>query len=402
MGGAGGAGGKPAFCKTTKCPSATPICDNDAGACRGCNETSIQNACGDLDAGTAFCALDAGLITGRCVGCRSNSDCSDATPICDTKTLTCTGCNNEGSDACKVLNSATPACVTSAGTSTSPKVGTCVGCLSNANCVGKTPICNLSTNVCMACTADTDCAAVSPGICMTDGHCATDAETIYVKNDSMTTCNDNPSVSDGGANAGTKAQPFCSMPPLSFVSANRDLVLIDGTGLTVTGGNWTYADQAKPQLSIVGQQGATIGSVSTPAFSMQSGSVYIRGVTFSRSGSSGIKATGGNLTLNGVKVDNCGGGGLVLSGATFDIEDTTVTNNGPGPSGTSGGINISTAGSGSKLNLVTVTGNTPIGVACDAPIPATGVYVMSNIGSQIAGNCNFTSCTQTAAGCGAQ
>jgi hypothetical protein len=267
--------------------------------------------------------------------------------------------------------------------------------------MGKAPICNLSTNVCMACTADSDCAAVSPAICMTDGHCATDAETIYVKNDSSATCNDSPP--DGSANAGTKAQPFCSLQPiLSYVSANRDLVLIDGSGLAITGGPWSYADQAKPQLSIVGIQAATVGSVSTPAFSMQSGSVYIRGVTLSRSGSVGIKSTGGNLTLNGVTVDNCGGGGLVLSGTTFDLEKTTVTNNGPGPSGTSGGINISTAGSGSKLNLVTVTGNTPIGVACDAAISATGVYVMSNTGSQIAANCMFTSCAQAGTGCGAK
>jgi hypothetical protein len=397
----------------TNCGGTAPICElaGDAGAsrntCRGCAGTSD---CTQLDPNKPVCVTSTGTAgapaKGTCVGCLADTNCKGTTPICElagdagASRNTCRGC--AGTSDCTQLDPSKPVCVTSTGTAGAPAKGTCVGCLSNANCSGKTPICNLSTNVCTACTADTDCSAVSPGVCMTDGHCATDAETIYVKNDT-TTCNDSPAASDGGANGGTKAHPFCSMQPIlnNYVSANRDLVLVDGSGGVVTGGTWSYADQAHGQLTIVGQQNAAIGSVSTPVFSMQSGSVYIRGVKFSPSASIGIKTTGGTLGLNGVIVNSCMGGGLVLSGTTFDIENTTVTGNGPGPSGTVGGVNITTAGMGSSLKLVTVTTNNPIGVTCDAAIKATGVYVMSNTGSQIASLCGFTSCTQLGSGCGA-
>ena len=231
---------------------------------------------------------------------------------------------------------------------------------------------------------------------MKDGHCATVAETIYVKNDTST-CNDAPSVN---ANAGTSAQPFCSLQPVTmYLSQARDLVIVGGT---VSGATWSYNNNvAGGLLSIVGQGAAQIASSTSPGFSLQGGSVYIRAVKFSPSASIGIKSTGGTLTLDGVTVDSCMGGGIFLSGTTFDIENTTVTNNGPGSQGTSGGVNVSTVGAGSKLNLVTIQKNNQIGISCDAAITATGVYVMSNMGGDIASNCKFSSCAALAAGCGA-
>ena len=233
------------------------------------------------------------------------------------------------------------------------------------------------------------------GICIKDGHCATVAETIYVKNDTSV-CNDSPSVS---ANAGTSAQPFCSMQPIpTSLSPARDLVIVSGL---VAAPTWSYNDNVTGGLlSIVGQAIAQVASSASPGFSLQGGKVYIRGVKFAPSGSIGIKSTGGAITLDGVTVDSCMGGGIFLSGTTFDIENTTVTNNGPGAQGTSGGVNLSTAGTGSKLNLVTIQNNKQIGITCDAPIAATGVLVTSNTGGDVATSCKFTSCS-TGVGCGA-
>jgi len=203
------------------------------------------------------------------------------------------------------------------------------------------------------------------------------------------------------ANAGISTQPFCTMQPVPiYLSPARDLVIVSGT---VAAPTWSYNDNVTGGLlSIVGQATAQIASSTTPGFSLQGGSVYIRAVRFSPSASIGIKSTGGTITLDGVTVDNCMGGGIFLSGTTFDIENTTVMKNGPGSQGTSGGMNISTAGAGSKLNLVTIENNNQIGITCDGPVAATGVYVMSNTGGDIAMNCKFSSCAALVAGCGAQ
>jgi hypothetical protein len=188
-------------------------------------------------------------------------------------------------------------------------------------------------------------------------------------------------------------------PVTTYLSQARDLVIVSGT---VSGATWSYNNNVPGGLlSIVGQAGAQIASSTSPGFSLQGGSVYLRAVKFSPSASIGIKSTGGTITLDGVTVDSCMGGGIFLSGTTFDIENTTVTNNGPGSQGTSGGTNISTAGTGSKLNLVTIKNNNQIGITCDGAIAATGVYVMSNTGGNIATDCNFSSCPTVGTGCGA-
>ena len=171
---------------------------------------------------------------------------------------------------------------------------------------------------------------------MTDGHCATDSESIYVQLNT-TIC-----TTTASSSGGTKTQPFCSMDPVATALApGRDLVVVNGTGGTITGGSWTYANQVGAQLSIVGKQNPAIGSVSIPAFGMQSGTVSIRSVTFQSLSSMGISASGGKLALDHVTVINCGGGGILLNNAAFDIENTTVKNNGPSSDLTWGGIESS-------------------------------------------------------------
>ncbi len=153
--------------------------------------------------------------------------------------------------------------------------------------------------------------------------------------------------------------------------------MVNGTSGTITGGSWTYANQVGAQLSIVGKQNPTIGSVSIPAFSMQSGTVNIRSVTFSSLSSMGISASGGTLDLEYVTVSGCVGGGILLNNTAFDIENTTVKNNGPSSDLTWGGIRVQSlpASGPTKFNLVTITGNNPSGMSC-----ATGAAPMGTGG----------------------
>jgi hypothetical protein len=157
----------------------------------------------------------------------------------------------------------------------------------------------------------------------------------------------------------------------------------------------------------VGQQSAAIGSITSPAFAMQSGSVSIRAMKFSPSASIGISAKGGTLTLDKVTVDSCMGGGILLDGAAFDIENTTVTNNGPGQQPVVwGGILVnSLPASGSKLlKLVTIQNNMATGLYCSAgdSIQADGVFASANSSLNVTTACIVTPCSPQSSTCGAQ
>jgi hypothetical protein len=241
---------------------------------------------------------------------------------------------------------------------------------------------------------------MGPGICLGDGHCASDTETIYVQN-SASICSN---AADGGAGGGTKAHPFCDMGPVgAALSSTRDLVIVIGL---VQNGSWTYANQAPAGLTIIGQQLATIAGGTSPAFAMQSGSVLIKNILFSPSPTVCISATGGTLNLDTVTVDSCKGGGILLNGAAFDIENTTVSNNGIGHLGATnwGGIlyNAVPASGPTKLNLVSLVANKAEGLSCAGAIAGTGVLANGNTGGDVQDYCGITLCTTPGLTCGAQ
>jgi hypothetical protein len=360
--GGGGSGGHPFRC--------------DASA--QCSERN--------DGAAPICELDAA----SCVGCLTDTDCTDSTkPICGSG-HTCGPC----------VISATNQCANHIGKTVCLTSGSCAECATNADCKTPTlPICG-SDNKCHACQADSDCTA-APSVCMTDGHCATTTETIYVQNTTTgaTVC------SDTAAGAGTSAQPFCSMQPVpAALTSTLDLVVVRGT---VSAGTSVFAGQGAPVTSIVGQQSAFIASAASPGFSLQSGSVYIRGITFSPSASIGISATGGMLHLDTVTVDSCKGGGIFLNGAAFEIDNTTVTTNGPGQQGATpwGGIlvNMLPASGPAKLNRVTIENNKQIGLTCVGAITGLDVFASGNSGGvQISSTCGVSGCPDAGATCGAQ
>lgn len=157
-------------------------CDN-ANACTMC---SVNAECSHI-AGKPFCKAGVG-----CAQCLMNSTCTNAaTSLCDA-TGTCAGCavnadctHITGKSQCKVGTGCVQ-CVANAQCTTAAlskcgagdacaicaaaadcthiagrpacKAGTgCVQCTTDANCMGGTPICNTTTNMCRACTNNTDC-----------------------------------------------------------------------------------------------------------------------------------------------------------------------------------------------------------------------------------------------------
>lgn len=282
--------------------------------------------------------------------------------------------------------------------------GSCVECLSDADCGTATkPICDMTTNTCGPCTSDSQCSN-APGVCMAhiDGHCATVAETIYVAN--TTGCN------DSSPGMGTSSNPFCSMQPVrDALSSTRDLVLVKGT---VAGGSWTFAGQGSSETSIIGQNSATVGGTTVsgtgpvPAFSMLGGIAYIRDVGFSPSSATGISATGGTLILDRVTVENCFQGGIFLDGAVFDIRNTLVSGNSGGQQGAFGWggilVNSLPASGPAKLTLVTIDSNKPTGINCAGAVTAQGVLVTGNMSGDVGTTCGFSSCATAGPTCGAQ
>lgn len=399
------------------CSGTTPICgsNNKCQACAGDGDCGVLNnptrsACTASGACVQCTASNSSQCTGttavcntstnKCVQCLASTSCSGATPICATATNTCRGCTAAGD--CVTLGIAGHlACGTS---------GACVQCTDNTTCSGTTPICATATDTCRACAADGECSAIGPGVCMSqsDGHCATDAKTVYVGTLGGATCSE--------SNAGTAQAPVCSAQNGVGLakSGSKPVVVIRGA---LTSGSTNIAITSP--LTIVGKDNAMLTPAATgaDAIDITNGVVYLRGVTVQGGNSTGIginaAPTSGNavtLHMSDCRVTNNPGGGVFLSDAAFDIENTIITGNGAGQTTGGlvwGGIRVdSTPTSGpTVLNLVTVQSNNAVGISCSGSISGTGVLATGNTSAQIVNSCGFTSCTPVVdggAGCGAQ
>jgi hypothetical protein len=401
---------RPGYCKSNAdCPGST--CDThdggsfmclpavDASTDRGKTDSGGEKPfrcdaslqCGNPDGAAPICAVEAG----SCVGCVNDGDCTNpAKPICGTD-HTCRPCSAGQNNECS-SHTGTTVC----------SGGACVECAVSTDCkTATTPICG-TDNKCRACQADSECVskgASDPGICMsqTDGHCATSSETIYVQNNTTGSA----ICSDTATTAGSSTQPFCSMQPVpAALTSVHDLVVVRGT---VSGGTSIFMGQGAPVTSIIGQQSAFIASGASPAFSMQSGSVYIRGIKLSSSGSTGVSATGGTLRLDTVLVANCAGGGILLDSAAFDIENTTVTSNSTGQDGaiTWSGILVNFSASSPpnpmQIRLSTIEDNQGPGLECAGAISGNDVFATGNSTPDISSTCGFSSCLSLGTACGA-
>jgi hypothetical protein len=232
-----------------------------------------------------------------------------------------------------------------------------------------------------------------------DGRCASEAETIYVQQ--TATC-----VTTADPTAGSATTPFCGLDKGAVaLSATRRLFVVRGT---VQGTAWTLQGTATdPQISIVGQQTATLAGGASPGLRVVAADVYVRDLVVTLSAEIGVSASGGSkLRLERVRIDTNRGGGLLVDGSAFDVRNTTVVGNGPGllPGDISwGGIRVQNlpAGGQAKFDRVTVQGNLGPGLLCMTAVEGVAVSASGNSTTDIGPTCGINSCGAPSATCGA-
>jgi len=340
-----------AYCLKAKCVGCktNSQCNNDKGVpfcsaqntCVSCAAVSGSDGGSACPAATPVCAT-----SGSCVECMSNSDCPlPGKAFCVQNQ--CVGCDlagpgtsatdggaPDGGGSTGPCKGPTPVCVPS--TSTSTLAGQCVGCYTSSDCTNiTTPICNLTATAtvaaytCTACNTDSQCAdkdklrlplpPVGPGVCMfhQDGRCATDAETIYVKNNS--TC-------VGGS--GTASTPYCdSQAAINAVTSAKRLIVMKGP--STDGLSSISSTPSGKQITIVGQNGATTAAGASVGVHVTAGDLYVRGLTISNGSKAGIVVeSGATIRMDRcVVTGNAGGGLVVLSGASFEVANSVFAGN---------------------------------------------------------------------------
>ena len=123
-----------------------PVCVTTGAHDGQCAQCSTNADC-TASAATPVC-VNTGA-TNQCEQCGTNADCSGKTPICSS-TYTCGPCTSDASCAAP-----TPACQTGGALQ-----GECTQCsaTNTSQCTGATPSCNTTTGTCSGCDVDTDCA----------------------------------------------------------------------------------------------------------------------------------------------------------------------------------------------------------------------------------------------------
>lgn len=339
------------------CSGSTPVCNATGGSCVECVKASDCPS-----AGKAFC------VQNRCVGCDSPG--AGASGSVDG------GVRDAGAGGNGCTGTSKPVCVPSNGNHV--KAGQCVGCASNSDCPGNTPICDTTTTfTCQACTSDSQCTT-GPGVCMfhQGGRCATDAETLYVKNSASCT---------GGS--GTAASPFCdSQAAISAVTGSKRVIVMRGP--SSDGLSAISSTPSGAQISIIGQNGAATAAGASVAIQVTAGDVYVRGLSIVNGNKAGITVeSGATLRMDRCTVtSNKGGGVLVKAGANFDIANSIFENNGPGLASTTttfGGVFLggSAPSSGpSRFWFNTIVNNQDRGVICaDTTQALTGMLLYGNM-----------------------
>jgi hypothetical protein len=123
------------------------LCD-DAGAPAGCVQCLTDTNC---PTATPRCLTSAGT----CVVCLTNTDCGNGTtPSCWPSTHTCHArCDSDGG-ACPAGVNMPNVCDTTS--------GACVGCRSGQDCPTARPVCDTVTKQCEQCQTDTNCSGTTP------------------------------------------------------------------------------------------------------------------------------------------------------------------------------------------------------------------------------------------------
>ncbi|HVZ71656.1 MAG TPA: right-handed parallel beta-helix repeat-containing protein [Polyangia bacterium] len=304
-----------------------------------------QTACGSVDGGPPICDVDAGM----CRGCASADECVNLSGGA------LRGCDSDER---------------------------CYPCTKNVECtVSTTPICE--AHGCRACKQDSECG--DPGVCVGDGHCATNDEVVFIE------------YSDSGCSGanGSSASPYCSFHDASpFIGPNSSHTVVVLRGAALDQLILPTFPAGSAPLLVVGRKSAggddpNIGYTTSSAVIASSGTITVRdlaiaggtssqsigvkvsgtaklnlsNVTVSGGKGLGIDVSGGaNLTLDRCSIVSSAAGGLSVHGGGFVVQNTIIASNGFGAKL----LNVS---AGSQFWFDTVVGSAGSAIACDTSSP---------------------------------
>jgi hypothetical protein len=227
------------------------------------------------------------------------------------------------------------------------------------------------------------------------GHCATDADTIYVENKNTGCAN------AVAPNAGTAAMPYCHPQPAvdAATAGTKRLIVLRGA----VGFSGFSASIPSGVLSMVSQSTSYINGGGSNGITLNSGELYLRGVRIKYSTSIGVQVeAAGTLRMNRCIVEENAGGGILVNGGGYDITNTVVANNGTGVVGpiSWGGVFISVPSAGKPARFLnnTIYKNMAQGLVCTGPITHSGLIAYGNGLIDITSTCNSSTATACCTG----
>lgn len=310
-------------------PKSGIVCDLEKQVCAvGCKGTG--NGC----TGNLVCT-STNSTAGSCTGCAHDSDCGPANggAVCDTSTHTCqAGCRAVSGSGC----AGNLVC-----TSTANEIGSCVGCLTDANCgdLKSGIVCDVSTRQCTVgcrgsegngCSGDLVCTSADNKIgtcaaCVTDSNCGGAKSGVFCNSETLSCqvgchsggngCSVNLvcSTLDGTAGkcAGCGSDADCG-PAHSGIVCNLDTTTCiagcrgsDGNGCAA-GFECSSADDSVGNCVV----SAPVSEASDGGAGGESGEVTANGGTGAHAGTvaegvAGSGAAGGNKIIRNFDIDDC-------------------------------------------------------------------------------------------------
>lgn len=313
-----------------------------------------------------------------------------------------------GDQVCDLTQSP-PLCVETLGDAGTHPDGTAPACTLSSECPVAQPVCDLAVGTCRGCIADAECES---NVCHElAGTCVDEATALYV------------APGGGGNSSCTRSLPCASLDAaLSLVTATRHTIRVaDGTYT----GNFRIKSMGAAVVVLSGTDRAPAGATLSPSIGQLetegNSSAVLEGLTIANTQGAGF-VNRGTATISHVKIDKAGGAGLdnrgtltvrdcrieesmnagITSNDLIDVRRTEILRNtGGGISASSGFTIINTviannggfgallggaklapvAGKPAVFQFSTVTANTggsSSGIQCDQPVTVEDSIVAAN------------------------
>lgn len=371
--------------------AATPICDDDDGVCRACDD---HPECANKDAARPLCDGD-----GQCVECTASADCNDVVePICDDDARACRGCDT--SDECAARDAATPLCGASGG---------CVECLDHADC--SSMVCDRGAGACVA-TADviyvdrntgsdtSDCGtAASPCFSILGGilEIAGTRTWVHIAPSGSSYQQDitiNGTMTVNLVGPGAELEPNTTNRPALSIQGGAK-VLIDGLRLrdalssgSASSCDGVYCSDTGTEVTL---RDARIDRNDGTGLDVRAGCrATVLDSVIENNALIGVNVDEGQLELRRSTVSNNDDGGVRVGGSSFVVVNNFITGNGtPGVSGSqTGGVSLIKSSAVSPWGLTgdVFAFNTVAGNSAGDSAQATSVYCFSPAAFSVSNN----------------